>query len=86
MAIMLGALYKALIEASGVNEETARAAAEEVAGYDSRLAAIETKLAVLQALVGVNITFTLALGFGLLWLVLRLGENVAAIAAKVGVP
>lgn len=65
---MLGALYKALIEATGISEETARAAAEEVAGYDSRLAAIDTKLAVLQALVGVNVALTL----GVLWLVFTL--------------
>ena len=86
MAMMLGALYKALMEPS---EENARKAAEEVAEYDSRLAAIDTKLAVLQAVGGINAALTL----GLLWLVLRLSETVAgiaatvtAIAAKVGVP
>lgn len=63
MAMMLGALYQALLDAH-VSEESARRAAEEVAGYDSRLAAIDTKLAVLQALVGVNIALT----SGVLWL------------------
>lgn len=77
--MMLGALYKALMEPS---EENARKAAEEVAEYDSRLASIDSKLAVVQALLGVNVAFTL----GLLWLVVRLGQTVAAIAAKVGVP
>jgi hypothetical protein len=63
MAIMLGALYKALLEGQGITEDTARAAAEEVAGYDSRLAAIDTKLAVMQAMLGVIV---LLIG-GLFW-------------------
>jgi hypothetical protein len=86
MAIMLGSLYKALIEPT---EEHARHAAEEVAGYDSRLAAIDTKLAVLQALVGVAITLLL----GVLWMAVRLSGDLAgvtatvtAIARKVGAP
>jgi hypothetical protein len=79
MAMMLGALYKALTEPT---EENARRAAEEVAGYESRLAAIDMKLAVGQALLGISVTLLL----GLLWLVLRLSEQLAAIAAKVGVP
>jgi len=62
MAMMLGALYQALLEA-GAGDEPARRAAEEVAQYESRLATIDTKLAVLQALVGVVI---LLIG-GLFW-------------------
>ena len=63
MAMMLGALYQALLEA-GAGDEPARRAAEEVAAYESRLTAIDTKLAVLQALVGVNVALTT----GVLWL------------------
>jgi hypothetical protein len=63
MSIMLGSLYKALLEGHGITEETARAAAEEVAGYESRLAGIDTKLAVVQALLGVIV---LLIG-GLFW-------------------
>ena len=63
MALMLGALYEALKDAHA-SEESARRAAEEVAAYESRLAAIDTKLAVLQALVGVNVALT----SGVLWL------------------
>jgi hypothetical protein len=81
MAIMLGKLYDALRTAQGIPDSAAREAAEEVAGYESRLASIETKVAVLQWMA----TTTLAVTLGLLWLLLRLGETVAAIAAKVGV-
>jgi hypothetical protein len=62
MAIMLGALYKALL-AGQIPEEAARSAAEEVAGYDARLATIDTRLAVIQALLGV---IMLLIG-GLFW-------------------
>jgi hypothetical protein len=62
MAMMLGALYRALVTAH-VPEDEARSAAEEVAGYESRLAAIDTRLAVIQALLGV---IMLLIG-GLFW-------------------
>ena len=45
MAVMLGALYRALVEP---NEENARKAAEEVAAYDAKLAGFESKLSQLQ--------------------------------------
>jgi hypothetical protein len=63
MAIMLGALYKALMEPS---EENARAAAEEVAGYDSRLAKIEATLRVLTWMVGTSIGVEIGLGLRIL--------------------
>lgn len=63
MPLMLSALYHALLEA-GAGEEHARHAAEELAGYESRFAALDTKLTVLSALVGVNIALT----SGVLWL------------------
>ena len=54
MAVMLSKTYDALI-AAGAPEEKARAAAEELAGYESRFAKIETDLAVLKWMVGVVI-------------------------------
>lgn len=63
MAMMLGALYRALIEAK-VPEEAATKAAEEVAGYDSRLSAIERDLTVVKWMLGTVIGLVL----GVLWL------------------
>lgn len=54
MAVMLSKTYDALV-AAGAPEEKARAAAEELAGYESRFAKIETDLAVLKWMVGVVI-------------------------------
>ena len=58
MAVMLGALYKALLEP---NEENARKASEEVAAYDNRIAQIERDLTLLKWMVGTNIVLTLFL-------------------------
>jgi hypothetical protein len=54
MAVMLSKTYDALV-AAGAPEEKARAAAEELAGYESRFIKIETDLAVLKWMVGVVI-------------------------------
>lgn len=62
MALQLGALRDAPI-AGGASEELAGKAAEEDAGYDNRLAGIDTHLAVLTWMVGTNIVLTL----GVLW-------------------
>jgi hypothetical protein len=66
MALQLGALRDALIEA-GATKEKADKAAEELAGYETRLAGIETKLAVLVRMVA----FNLAMTGGVLWRVFR---------------
>jgi len=58
MAMMLGALYRALLDGK-VPEEQARKAAEEVAGYDSRLSSVERDLTVLKWMVGTNVALTL---------------------------
>ena len=65
MAIMLGKLYDAL-RAGSVPDDKAREAAEEVAGYDGRLAGLERRLDVLdakmialQAMVGINLILTI---------------------------
>jgi hypothetical protein len=54
MAVMLSKTYDALI-AAGSPEDKARAAAEELAGYESRFAKIETDLAVIKWMLGVVI-------------------------------
>jgi len=54
MAVMLSKTYDALV-AAGAPEEKARAAAEELAGYESRFVKIETDLAILKWMVGVVI-------------------------------
>jgi hypothetical protein len=69
MAIMLGALYRALIEGQA-SEAAARLATEEVAGYDARIGAIERDLTIIKWMVGTAITLQLlTLGglVGILW-------------------
>lgn len=77
MALQLGALRAALISA-GAPADQADKAAEEVAGYESRLAKIDTDLTLLKWMVGA----ALALGGSTLWFVVRiagqLGRGVAA--------
>jgi hypothetical protein len=51
---MLSKTYDALI-AAGAPEDKARAAAEELAGYEARFAKIETDLTVLKWMMGVQI-------------------------------
>jgi hypothetical protein len=60
MAVMLSKTYDALI-AAGAPDDKARAAAEELAGYESRFSKIETDLAVLKRMVGVNLAASLSL-------------------------
>ena len=59
MALQLGALRDALLEA-GATPERAAKAAEELAGYENRLAGVETRLAVLTWVVGFNLVMTIA--------------------------
>jgi hypothetical protein len=67
MALMLGALHRALVGA-GATEDDARKAAEEVAGFENRLAKVEADLTLLKWMVGANI----ALNLGILGKVLLL--------------
>ncbi|TMJ53765.1 MAG: integrase [Alphaproteobacteria bacterium] len=60
MAVMLSKTYDALI-AAGAPDDKARAAAEELAGYESRFVKIETDLAVLKWMVGVNLAASLSI-------------------------
>ena len=47
MAVMLSKTYDTLV-AAGAPDDKARAAAEELAGYESRFSKVETDLAVLK--------------------------------------
>lgn len=60
MALQLGALRDALIDA-GASPAKAGDAAAEVGGYDNRLAGVERGVAVLTWMVGANITLTLVI-------------------------
>ena len=62
MALQLGALREALLHPG--DPDLAAKAAEEVAGYDVKLSVIDTKLAVVLALV----TALTGLALGNLWL------------------
>ena len=59
MALQLGALREALVEAGASPEKAARAA-EEVASYENRLAGIESRLSVLTWMVTFNLVVTVA--------------------------
>jgi hypothetical protein len=62
MALQLGALRDALLNA-GATAEKADRAAEELAGYESRLASIDGRLSLLTWMVG----FDLVITAGVLW-------------------
>ena len=68
MAVMMGNLYSALRQA-GADEENARKAAEEIAGYENRFSKLESDVALLKWMVGFNVGLCLLL----VGLVLRLG-------------
>ena len=59
MALQLGALRDALIDA-GAHADKADKAAEEVATYETRLASIDTRLTLLTRMAGFNLALTLA--------------------------
>jgi hypothetical protein len=60
MAVMMGQLYKALVE-GGANPDTAQKAAEEVADYQKQLADIRSDLSMVKALLGVVVAGIAAL-------------------------
>jgi hypothetical protein len=64
----MGALYDALRAGQGLSDEDAKRAAEEVASYDNRLAALDTRTAVLTWMVA----FLIALAVGNLWLTVQI--------------
>lgn len=62
MALMLGSLYDAL-KSAGVDDEKAKRAADEVAGYDNRVGNVEADLTLLKWMAGTNIALTIAVLF-----------------------
>ena len=60
MAMMLSRTYEAL-KAAGAPDDKAREAAEEIAGFENRLAAIEADVKLLKWMLGVNLAFSLAI-------------------------
>ena len=74
MALQLGALRDALLEA-GATPEKAEKAAEELAGYDRQLETIRSDLRLLTWMVG----GLYVLGAPALWLLLRVAAKVGAL-------
>ena len=74
MTVMVTEVYDALKDA-GASEEKARRAAEVLAGVDTRFAAIETRLAVLMAMVA-GLYAVLLPGA---WLLLRMAQKSGAL-------
>ncbi len=62
MPVVLSKTYEALI-AAGAPEDKARAAAEELAGYEARFAKIEPDLAVIKWMLGIVIAGVASLVF-----------------------
>ena len=73
MALMMGDLYAAL-RAVNVAEDKARQVAEEVAGYETRLSSLETRLAVLMVMVG----GLYAIALPAAWLLIRIALKIGA--------
>lgn len=82
MALQLGALREALIEA-GASTDKADKAAEEVASYENRLAGIETNIVKLGGRVDL-LTWMVGglyvLGAPALWLLLRVAAKIGALS------
>jgi len=60
MAVMLAKTYEALKDA-GASDEKAREAAEEIAGFESRLASIENRLIRVEVLITIVLTGVVSL-------------------------
>ena len=60
MAMMLSKTYDAL-RAAGAPDDKAREAAEEIAGFENRLATMEADIKLIKWMLGVNLAFSLAL-------------------------
>lgn len=73
MALQLGALRAALLDA-GASADKADKAAEELADYEKRLAGIEGKLTMLIWAVGANVAATIAVVGMIVTMNGRLGE------------
>jgi len=79
MALQLGALRDALMDA-GASEDKANRASEELASYETRVGRMEGKLTLLLWAVGVNVAATLAVFSILVPISRQLGEISAQLA------
>ena len=78
MALMLGKLYAAL-RSTGIPDEAALAASEEVAGYERDIAGLRTEIRVVQAILGIAVVL---LGT-LLWQFVGLSGRIDAGLARI---
>ena len=78
MTTMISEVYEAFREAN-VSDERARAAAEAIAAYEARFAAIERRLVVLAWQIGALTAVVAGLGGPSLWLLLRIATKVGAV-------
>ena len=62
MALRLGALEDAFLAANVPSDKAAKAA-EELAGYESRLASVDTRLTLLSWMVGLTLALSVAILF-----------------------
>jgi hypothetical protein len=76
MALQLGALRDALLEA-GASKDTATKASEELADYESRLGRIEGKLTVILWAISANV----AVSVGILGMLLPISRQLGEISA-----
>lgn len=60
MSVTLSKTYDALRDA-GASDEKARAAAEEIAGFENRLANLDADMRLLKWMVGINLTATVGI-------------------------
>jgi hypothetical protein len=74
VALQLGALRDALEDAGATREKAARAS-EELAGYENRLASMDTRLTLLTWMVA----GLYAIGAPVVWLLIRVAVKVGAI-------
>ena len=79
MALQLGALRDALIEA-GAKPESAARAAEELASYERELADIRADIRLLKWIVGSNVALTFIMLGSVFALQVRLGEIAGQVA------
>ena len=61
-AMIIEEIYDALIEA-GASEEKARAAARAMTNYETRISKIESRLTLLEWMIGFNLAMTIAILF-----------------------
>jgi hypothetical protein len=78
MALQLGALREALLDA-GASPDKANKAAEELASYDAEIASVRSDLRLLTWMVGGVYAVLVLFGVPALWLLLRVASKVGAL-------